>query len=177
MAKMYKKDKLSMVDGMIVNKKGDIVVPDREIVNLANTLDTLLQKACYLMGQPEAQEGPSLDGFVRKSIKTDPGRFKPRTPVLDAKAKEALDLMDELDSVTTTTQMNGMLEEWAKLIEFADCDYVIDCDIWRGDVFDTPYLCSNILELTRETIIQAIGIINGYEVNVNDDGSYTLTEL
>lgn len=169
MAKIYKKSQLKLVDGMLVTKKGKVVMPHWRVIFTANELDTLLQKAVYLAGQPEAVAAPSLDGFERESlIRTDAGKFSPITPTLDAKAKETLDLMEELDGVTTAHQMNDMLKEFEVLIDFADKDYFVSDGSWDGRRFDTPFLCEDILDLDREDILNAIGIINGLTVDTED---------
>ncbi len=158
--KMYKKSELSLVNGMLVAESGDIVVPSITIIEEANALETYLQKTMYLQAQPIAMPAPSLDGFQRKSIKDGSRvKFHAKTPMMDDKAKEAIDLMDELDDVVKVERANSMATEFQTLVEFAQNDFVIDCG---GDgtlyFFDTPTL-GNPLELTVDDVIDAIALV------------------
>lgn len=156
--KMYKKSELTIVDGMLVSKDGDIIMPDNRIIDQANHLETLVQKSAYLATQPEATPMP-LDGFKRVSIKDGDVEFTATTPLMDAKAQEAMALMGELDDVVTVDRANDMVREFKDLIRFVGQDFVVDC----GDViefFDTPILGS-VLELTKEDVIDAIAEVCG----------------
>jgi len=157
--KMYKKSELTIVDGMLVSKDGDIIMPDIRIIAQANHLETLVQKSAYLATQPEATPMPSLDGFKRVSIKDGDVEFTATTPLMDAKAQEAMALMGELDDVATVDRANDMVREFKDLLRFVGQDFVVDC----GDViefFDTPILGS-VLELTKEDVIDAIAEVCG----------------
>lgn len=158
--KMYKKSDLTLNNGLLVSKDGDIVLPDFRIVQQANGLETMVQKAKYLMSQPEATPMPSLDGFERMSISDNESRkFEVSTPVMDAKAEEAMKLMGEIDDMATVEKANAMLDDFKTLLDFVSQDFVIDC----GDQlykFDTPVL-GNVLELTEEDVVKAIAYICG----------------
>lgn len=159
--KMYKKSELSLVNGLLVAGSGDIVCPDPEVVAQANTLETQLQKAEYLAGQPSATPMPSLDGFERVSIKDNHVQFKAVTPLMDEKADEAMRIMNEIDDVTTVEKANSMLEHFSKLIGFVSQDYVVDSSIGVME-FDTPLLGS-ILELTVDDVVNAVAQVCGMD--------------
>lgn len=158
--KVYKKSDLTLNHGLLVSKDGDIVIPDIAIVNQANRLETLLQEAMYLNDQPKAQPMPSLNGFERKSIKDSTRqKFEADTPIMDAKQKEALALMDEIDDVTTVNQANELLTQLGKLVDFVSQDFVIDCgnELY---CFDTPTI-GNVLELTTDDMSKAVAYVCG----------------
>lgn len=158
--KMYKKSDLTLNNGLLVSKDGDIVLPEYRIVQQANALETIVQEAAYLMDQPEATPMPSLDGFKRRSISDSESRkFTVDTPVMDAKAKEAMQLMDEIDDMATADKANAMLDKFKSLLDFVTQDFVIDC----GDQlykFDTPML-GDVLKLDEADVISAIAYVCG----------------
>lgn len=167
--KMYKKDQLTLVNGIITNEAGDIIVPDHRIVTLANELETLAQKTAYLAKQPSATPMPTLDGFERESIKDGGVRFKASTPCLDWKVAEAEALMDEIDDVTNVGKANEMLEDFKPLVQFAKDDFVIDCgDGGYLPCFDMPTLGS-VLKLTVEDITNVIADVCGLEIDSYDE--------
>lgn len=157
--KMYKKSELTLVNGLLVNKDGDVIAVEPAITIQANELETLAQKTDYLLAQPAATPMPSLDGFERQSAK-DSVKFKTTTPLMDAKMQEAMDLMDELDDVALVEKANSVLAEYGKLIEFAKNDYVIDTGFGEVLEFDTPTLGS-ILELTAEQVCNVVALAAG----------------
>lgn len=169
--KLYKKSDLNLdASGLLVSKDGDIILPDINIVNQANELDTLIQQHEYLSMQPEATPMPSLDGFHRMSIKDNSrGWFEVKTPTLDAERDKAMAIMDEIDGQIKADTANQMLDKFAALIEFVDGDAVIDCgnELY---CFDTPML-GNVLELTKEDVLDVIATIADFDGihKVNDD--------
>lgn len=158
--KMYKKSDLTLNHGMLVSKDGDIVLPDPLIVGQANQLETLVQKAAYLMAQPEATPMPSLDGFERKSIKdSDSRKFKVTTPTIDSKVDEAMRIMDELDDAKVADKANSMLDDFGSFVDFVTQDFVVDCGS-QLCLFDTPMM-GDVLKLTEADVVNAIAYVCG----------------
>lgn len=158
--KMYKKSDLTLTNGLLVSKDGDIILPSISIVDQANRLETLAQQSAYLMTQPEAMPMPSLDGFKRVSIKDNDGvKFTATTPLMDKKAEEAMAIMDELDDLATVKQANNMLHDFAALLEFAGNDFVVDCGS-ELYCFDTPMIGS-VLDLTKDDIVNVVAYVCG----------------
>lgn len=152
--KMYKKSDLTVNHGLLVSKDGDIIMPDINVVDQANRLETLAQKSAYLAGQPEATPMPTLDGFERISIRDNNVKFRAVTPLMDKKTDEAMAIMGELNDIATVEKANEMLGEFVALLDFVEQDFVIDCgnELY---LFDTPILGS-VLELTKDDIINVI---------------------
>jgi hypothetical protein len=158
--KMYKKSDLQLINGMLVS--GDeIVMPAASIVDQANRLETLVQKAEYLASQPSAAPMPSLDGFERKSENEIREHFTAITPVTDAKVMEAMAIMDEADDIAISEAANELLANFTDLAKFVREDYVIDCGT-PVPAFDTPELGS-ILELTMDDVMHAIAKVCGMD--------------
>lgn len=160
--KLYEKSNLSLFDGMLVAADGTIVVPDSEVVNQANELETLIQEAVYLMKQPDAAPAPSLSGFERKSVfKVKKEYFTAETPELDKKANEAMALMDELDDASRATDINNHIQHFADLVRFAGADRIV-CfeDNACSNRFDTPVL-GDPLKLSVNDVIDKIAFIHG----------------
>ena len=164
MAKIIKKSELTFVDGMLV-KDDNVLCIEPCIIHQANMLETLAQKTAYLMAQPDYSPVPSLDGFERKFASDKLCKFEVSTPTLDCKVQEAMDIMDELDDMTTANQANSMLELYRELYEFCSVDYVVGSfDDVNVIQFDMPTLGSP-LELTTDTIENVIAAACGMEVD------------
>ena len=166
MGKIYDKSELTIVEGRLVNKDNEIVNISPTIVRQANDLETLVQKAEYLKGQPEEQKAPSLDGFERKTEKKFP-EFRCDTPIMDAKVEDAVEFMKELDGVKEVKVMNVMLERYHELVEFVKSDKVFDAPhdwTFTEMKFDTPTL-GNILEWPKSAVEEAIAFAFGYGVD------------
>lgn len=163
MAKIIKKSQLTFVDGMLV-KDDDVICIEPSIIHQANMLETLAQKTAYLAAQPDYSPVPSLDGFEREYAGDKLCQFTASTPILDSKVKEAMDIMDELDDVTTANQANSMLDNYRELYEFCSVDYVVG-SLDKANViqFDLPTL-GNPLDLTTDVIENVIAAACGMEV-------------
>lgn len=165
--KMYKKSELSIVDNLIVTKDMEVVAVDDSVIWQANRLETMLQQAKFIAAQPDATPAPSLDGFERKSVDDDvKGVFNAHTPMLDRKAAETMAIMDELDDASTASKANELLSSFKELLKFVRSEYVMDRGICH-EVFDTPLLGSP-LEMTEETIVNAVAEICGMEPEGSD---------
>ena len=158
--KMYKKSNLSLINGMLVSESGDIVMPDRRIVDQANKLETIIQQTFYLEDQPQAMPMPSLKGFKRESINDIENHFIATTPLLDDKIAEAMNLMDEIDDINIVNKANQMMADFGMLVDFVSNDYVIDCGGDMALQFDTPRM-GDVLKLTKEDITVFIAHICG----------------
>ncbi len=159
--KMYKKNELSFIDGMLVTEDGKIVVPSKKIVNQFNDFETMCQRHDYMADQPDYSPAPSLDGFERKSAFGHAGGFVQNTPLIDAKVEETMKLLDELDRARATNDANDLLDEFEHMMLFVVNDYVVDL----GDgaelvLFDTPTI-GDPLKLTEKEIVSVIGVICG----------------
>lgn len=165
--KMYKKSDLTITNGILVSKDGDIVLPSFDIVCQANNLETMLQQSCYLKKQPEATPMPSLDGFERMSESDKQrGKFYASTPTMDSIEKEAMKVMDEIDDMSRADQANSMIEQFGALFDFVVNDFVIDCGHTLTK-FDTPVMGS-VLDLTKDKLLEIVASICGMSVNVDD---------
>ena len=164
MAKIIKKSQLTFVDGMFA-KGDDVIFVEPAIILQANMLETLAQKTAYLAAQPDYSPVPSLDEFEREYVADQRlTSFVAQTPTLDAKAEEALRIMDELDDATTANQANSMLENYRDLYEFCSVDYVVgDTNRVNANKFDMPIL-GNPLKLTTDDIENVIAAACGMEV-------------
>ena len=160
--KAYSKNDLVYKNGLLLTSDGDVVAVDNAIVDMANELETRLQKANYIMAQPEAVAAPTLDGFTRKSeIQITP--FTCETPLMDKRVEEAKKLMDEIDDVAMTNTLNDQLRNYSDLVIFIKEDMVIDAERETPHRFDVPTM-GNPLEWTEDDLFKFIAITNGCSV-------------
>lgn len=171
--KMYAKEDLKVKDGLLVSSDGDVVAINPDVVDLANELETNLQKARFLAAQPQGGPAPTLDGFKRKSDKSIE-MFTCETPIADKKAEEALAFMDELDDVQLTQDMNDMLLGMTELVMFVQEPEVLSMDHAVVRRFDTPEL-GNPLTWTKDTLASAVAEIHGCSV-VDGEGNVQVAD-
>lgn len=151
MAKMIYKEKLTFDNGMVLDGDETVNIP-RLVAIEAERLDLMLQEYNYLKAQPEACEGPTMDGFERESYRAS-HRYKlamPDTPIMDAKAAEGKAFVAEVKAHNATVEAQHVLDEFRELVDFAQSDRFVEesCGTY---MVDTPALGS-ILELTPERI-------------------------
>lgn len=154
MTKLIKKKDCKFKHCQIV--KGDelIGIPANVWLQM-NKLETMYQQFCYLQAQPKHQAGPSLEGFVRKSMIEDnmPYIKAPETPVTDARVEEAMAFMAEVDAVSSVAEANGMLDRLKDLVLWCDNKKFVEGNCLEP--IDTPYL-GNPLELKGKHIAKLL---------------------
>lgn len=156
--KIYKKSKLTFKNGYLVNKKNKVIAIDNEIVDLANELETRIQKFIFNKVHEVNIEEPPV--FTRMHDGMDYA-IKFETPLQDAKVKEAMDLMGELDNWNAAEAANEeMSHTFRPLLDFINNDEVMAVEGARLHKFDLPYL-GNPLELEIDKVVQIFAIING----------------
>ena len=158
--KLYNKEKLKFVDGVLTTKKGKIAMPSKTIVEQANQLETMLQQTMYLDRQPDPQPAPTLDGFNRVHSYQAP-IVDCRTPLLDEKAELSLALMEEMDKKEHAEKFQEVLDHFAPLVEWAHKDSFAACEHECLISFDTPTL-GNPLTWTEESIVKHIAHSCGF---------------
>lgn len=151
--KLYKKKNISLINGMLVNKKNDKVIGvDSTVVAQANFLETLKQKTEWQKSKPsiEFDDKPFERKHSGAKIKLDTP-----TPLLDDKVKETLKLADEIDKKNNTELTELIIKDmFDDLVQFIYNDKVIGVtDNFRN--FDVPTL-GNPCEWTYETIIRVV---------------------
>lgn len=154
MTKLIKKKDCKFKHCQIV--KGDelIGIPTNVWLQL-NRLETMYQQFCYLKKQPSHQAGPSLEGFMRKSMVEDnmPYIDAPETPVTDARVKEAMAFMAEVDAVSNAADANKMLDRNKDLVLWCDNKKFVEGNCLEP--IDTPFL-GNPLELKGKHIAKLL---------------------
>lgn len=162
--KYMKKSKLQMIDGMICNKKGEVLGINPKYAELFNQLETEIQEKLYLDKQPEAQPMPSLDGFERKHAHGNvaiPTIEVAETPVIDKRIKEAMAFVDEIEAQHTADEANKKYEDYALLFQFVENESIlVNTDLIETYEIDTPFI-GNVLTLDKEDLADLIGFVAG----------------
>lgn len=171
--KVYSKKDLTYKNGLLVTADGDVVCLDNEVVDMANELETRIQKAAYLGSQPEATKAPSLNGFERKT-ETVVSAFVKDTPLMDQKVKDTLALMEELDDAMVTDKLNEQIKNLTPLVYFVKEDDVLSVEHATPHRFDVPVM-GNPLEWDEDKLMQFIAMSNGLSI-VDDEVAVETTE-
>lgn len=170
--KYMNKDKLQLIDGMVCNKKGEVLGIDPEIVELYNELETKVQEKHYLDKQPEAQPMPSLDGFERKHSVGNvwmPIVEVAKTPVTDKRIEEAIAFAKEMGDVHKADVANETIAKYAKLFQFVEQDKIlVDTANIMNDAFDR-YVLDDPLTMTKECLTDVIMFLVDIDAKEKED--------
>ena len=162
--KYMKKSKLQVIDGMICNKKGEVLGINPEYAELFNELETKIQEKHYLDAQPEATPMPSLDGFVRKHAHGNielPLIQVAETPTIDKRIEEAMAFAEEMEDVHTAEQANKLYMDYALLFDFVENEKIlVNTEAIVPYEIDTPEI-GNVLELDKDKLATLIGYLAG----------------
>ena len=171
--KYMKKSKLQMIDGMICNKKGEVLGINPKIAELFNQLETEIQEKMYMDKQPEAQPMPSLDGFEREHANGNvkiPTIEVAETPIIDKRIKEAMAFVKEVEAQHTADEANKKYEDYALLFQFVENESIlVNTDMLAEYGIDTPFI-GDVLKLDKEDLADLIGFVAGVcELVVKED--------
>ena len=112
--KMFKKAELEFKNGYLLD--GDEVVEvSGSLVRDFNQLEYLYQKALH---NKDNKVSPVEQKEFEFQSAYDNLQVEVNTPTLDAKAKETVKLLDELDSVSIANNANELLDEFKNLVLF-----------------------------------------------------------
>lgn len=149
MAKIRYKHQLTYKSGYLIDVDDEVVALPPKVAEQLNGLDTLVQKARYLNGQPAASPEPSLDGFVRESEVRVPKLAAPFTPTIDGKEAESKKILKEIRSKMEVDAVNDVIDANKEAFIFMDSEEFIEGP--EAVRLDLPELGSP-LELTPEKV-------------------------
>lgn len=133
---------------------GDEVVGlPSDLFQQLDLLEGIYQMALYLSKQPDANGGPSLEGFEYfDEDLADLPVYVPETPALDAKVQESLAFLDEVDSINFCKEMNKEISRFSELFKFVKAQKFIPGNGWK---FNLHYI-GNPLELTEGRLMDML---------------------
>lgn len=160
--KMFKKEEVEYKNGYLVC--GDEIVGiDNEVVDLANKLETDSQRASFKRthGCDYSPCDSCDEKFARTSERVSPV-IRVDTPMLDKKAKQAMQMMDEIDAMATADEVNDYLRGIDPLVRFAENDFIIACEHGEQHRFDVPTLGDPTkwtVQSISETVMSVFNIV------------------
>lgn len=126
MAKIRYKNQLTYKSGYIIDANDEVVALPTKVAEQLNNLETLVQKAHYLNGQPAASPEPSLDGFERESEVRVPKLAAPSTPTIDGKEAESKKILKEIRSKMEVDAVNDVIDANKEAFVFMDSEEFIE---------------------------------------------------
>lgn len=152
--KMYKKKELSYKNGYIV-KDGKVIGIDNEVVDLINQLEEDYQRALWNKAHPAkpAVETPEFE-FVTEHGDIYPN-IVPETPYLDKAVKESMEIMKDIDAISTAQNVQYYLEGIQPVINFVNDKRVVSFNQENQHRFDCKLL-GNPLKLDKNTIAEFV---------------------
>lgn len=154
MAKFYSKSDLTFKSGYVVNADGDVVALPPCVADQLNEIETTIQKAAWLSGQPEECKGPDLSEFERESCFGSVPEIVVSTPLLDKKVKESKAIEQEMYAAACTSELNKLIAGFREAFAFAAEDSFVEGD--RVVRLDLPTL-GDPLKLTADDLAHAMG--------------------
>lgn len=165
MTKLINKADCKFEAGHIV-KDDELIGISRPVYYQLNELELIVQQHKFLAAQPKHSPAPSLNGFVRKtSLRSDRPYVKQgKTPVTDAREKEALKFMAECDEKNDVDKINATIDRFGELVDWCAGDKFVEGLI--VEPLDLVEL-GNPLELKPEKIVEIISEVVKNPVSVS----------
>lgn len=158
MIKLIDKKDCTFKNNYIIHDDSIVIMP-YPVVHELNQLERLYQQAMYVSNQPDGVSAPNLKGFEFESvIKGDLPELVPDTPTLDAKVKETLAFLDDLETKEFCRKVNFLVGKFETLFRFVKAPFIKDTDCGYTDEFDLKYIGSPLL-LTEARIMDLLEFI------------------
>ena len=150
--KLINKDDCSWENGIITCGEEVIGLPG-DVYQQLDDLERTYQMALHLSKHPDANGGPTLDGFEYfDESNSDLPVYVPETPALDAKVQETLAFLDDIDSINFCKKMNKVVDQFSELFKFVKARRFIPGNGWK---FSLHYV-GNPLELTEGRLMDML---------------------
>lgn len=163
--KIYKKDEVRYVDGLLVDADGNVVSMDPIVVHQLNNLEAMEQQARHEEKQKTIRKAVSniveLEEFKFESeheiTQEDLGfHHEACTPMLDKRAAESYAILKEMEGVGLKKDIDEAFVTYMPALKFAHADEFFGYDY----KFETPRFDLKLLgdptKLTAEDIIDVI---------------------
>lgn len=156
--KLIDKKELKQVNGYLVDNESNVWMIPSDVIFQYNRLDILVQKSRWLAAQPKPVPMVDPDEFVPRSEVNVPIVVSSETPCMDAKLREAVELMKEIELSNKNEELDDLVQEYQRLINFVDSDKALVTD--RGTLMqiDASALGS-ILDITVDKVLAVFGEI------------------
>lgn len=168
--KMYDKKDLRYQNGYLV-KGEEIVSVDNEVVDLFNQIDIDIQHTRFNRARKTKSDMISEifdHDFTPKSEYAKPV-IDLETPSLEAKTKETMEILRELDGLEAKDKINNRLDGLRPVTRFVLDDFIVETEQPTQHRFDLPTL-GDPLKLSIDDIIELVVEIYDPEAQVERHG-------
>lgn len=152
--KLYKKEDLQFVDGYLVDKEGNVVAPDDDVIPLFNQLEEMKQEIAWRLANPEPKAA-EVAPFKFESARPTVGfHAEVDTPLLDRKVAEGVQLYEEVVRANKVEDVERLIDRFMPVLVWADSDEFFGhaAVTWR---FDTKTI-GNPLEADAGELVAII---------------------
>lgn len=156
--KLIDKKELKQVNGYLVDGESNVWMIPSDVTFQYNRLDRLVQKSRWLAAQPKPVPMVDPDEFVPESEVNVSVEVSAETPCMDAKLCEAMELMKEIARSDKKEELDDLVSEYQRLINFVDSAEALVTDSGTLMQIDAPALGS-ILDITVDKVLAAFGEI------------------
>ncbi len=173
MAKLVSKSDLSFKHGYIIDKDGTVMNLSFRVWEQLIDLELMVQRAGFAKVHgisDDDNEQVTMDDFVpvhRYKVTFD---TIVKTPMLDKKMDEAMQLMEEIENSQKATQLTKAINSMPELLEFVSSEYVLvtsECAPQRYDLA----IIGNPLDLTADTFKEIVKFLG--DIECDDDEIFT----
>lgn len=152
--KLYKKEDLQFVDGYLVDKEGNVVSPDDDIVLDFNCLEQMKQYTAWRLKNPEPKIAEVPEFKFETARPAVDFHADISTPLLDKKVAEAKQLFDEVVRADRVEDIEKAVDHFMRALVWADSDEFFG-DVNASVRFDTKTI-GNPLEVDAGDLVAII---------------------
>lgn len=170
MAKLVSKSDLSFKNGYIVDETGTVMNLSFRVWEQLADLEMMVQRAGFAKVHgisDEDKEQITMDDFVPvHRYKVDFGLIL-KTPLLDKKVDEAMQLMEEIEGSQKAAQLTEAINNMPELLEFIGSEYILVTSECAPQRFDLAII-GNPLELTVDSFKEIIKFLGDLDCDEDE---------
>ena len=165
MAKLVSKSDLSFKHGYIIDNDGTVMNLSFRVWEQLIDLELMVQRADFAKVHGISDDDNvqvTMDDFVPVHRYKVTFGMTAKTPLLDKKMDEAMQLMEEIEDSQKAAQLTKAINEMPELLEFISSEYILVTSECAPQRFDLAIL-GNPLELNLDSLEEIIKFLGNIE--------------
>lgn len=171
MAKLVSKSDLSFKNGYIIDETGTVMNLSFRVWEQLIDLEMMVQRAGFAKVHgitDDNNEQVTMDDFVPVHRYKVTFGMVAKTPLLDKKMDEAMQLMEEIENDQKAAQLTKALNEMPELLEFISSEYILVTSEGAPQRFDLAII-GNPLNLTLDSLEEIVKFLGNIECDEDED--------
>lgn len=170
MAKLVSKSDLSFKNGYIIDETGTVMNLSFRVWEQLIDLEMMVQRAGFAKVNgisDDDNEQVTMDDFVPVHRYKVTFGMVAKTPLLDKKMDEAMQLMEEIEDSQKAAQLTEAINEMPELLEFISSEYILVTSEGAPQRHDLAII-GNPLDLTRDTLGEIVKFLGNIECDEDE---------